>query len=256
MDSFDSSKGTYAATKQSSAGNIGTNGNIRLDGSAKVNGTGSSPHTGTGNCNPNSLTALTASGEASVSGGIVTLLSPVLYSNPPVPDPTPPATNQNIAGTCGSIPGCTTLSGSKNVALAVGQYGNVSVSAGTTVHLQTGTYNFNNLSLSGNSALVLDSTPVTLNFAGQALGGNDSAVDLTGGSITNSSGKPKDFQILYAGAAAIKLVGGSGSYGVVYAPNAPITMSGGADWYGAVIGYTVSVGGDGDSLRSQPSVDN
>src|SRR2546425_11122839 len=54
-DSFDSSLGTYAATKQNSGSNIGANGNISLSGAAIVNGTASSPHTGTGACSNQSI---------------------------------------------------------------------------------------------------------------------------------------------------------------------------------------------------------
>jgi hypothetical protein len=40
-DSFDSSQGMYAATKQNNGGNIGTNGNISLRGAVEVHGTAS-----------------------------------------------------------------------------------------------------------------------------------------------------------------------------------------------------------------------
>src|SRR5689334_2556993 len=43
-DSFDSSQGTYAATRQNTGGNIGTNGNMRVSGNVRVDGTASSPH--------------------------------------------------------------------------------------------------------------------------------------------------------------------------------------------------------------------
>jgi hypothetical protein len=120
----------------------------------------------------------------------------------------------------------------------------VSVNGGTTIHLQAGRYNINTLTLTGNSEVIVDSTPVFLNFAGQGLSGTDTALDLTGGSITNQSGKPSGLQIVYGGTAAIKLSGGSGSYGLVYAPNAIVVLGGGADWYGAIIASTVNDGGN------------
>jgi RHS repeat-associated protein len=243
-DSFDSSQGTYAATKQSNGGNIGTNGNIQVSGNVKVNGTASSPKSGTGQCSNQSLTALTSSGKASISEGLVLLATSVTYAAPPLPNPLPFNSPQNISGACSGISSCTTLNGTKNLSLAPGQYGNVHVSGGTTVHLQAGTYNFNTLSLSGNSNLVVDSTPVNLSFAGQGLSGNDAAADLSGGSMTNPTGKPNGFQMLYAGKNAIKLSGGSGSYGLVYAPNADVVLSGGSDWYGAIIAFTLTDSGN------------
>ena len=97
-DSFDSSQGTYAATKQDSAGNIGTNGNTNLSGGAIVNGTASSPHAGSGVCSNQSFTGLTTSGGASVTGGLVVLTAPITYANPPAPNPLPPTTSQAISG--------------------------------------------------------------------------------------------------------------------------------------------------------------
>ena len=47
-DSWNSSSGTYAATKQSSGGNVGTNGNINLSGGATIHGTFSGLNVGNG----------------------------------------------------------------------------------------------------------------------------------------------------------------------------------------------------------------
>jgi hypothetical protein len=162
------------------------------------------------------------------------------YGSPAAPSPAPPTSGQNITGACGNISGCSPLSGSKNLSLAPGSYGTLSVSGDTTVHLQAGTYNINSLSLSGKSDLVVDSTPVLLNFAGQGLSGNDTALDLTGGTITNAAGKPSGLEIIYGGTAAVKVSGGPDSYGLVYAPNANVVLDGGADWYGAIIASTVT----------------
>ena len=90
-DSFDSSLGSYAATKQNSGGNIGANGNISLSGAATVNGTASSPHAGTAACNNQSITGLTTIEGALVTGGMVILAGPVVYATPPAPIPLPPA---------------------------------------------------------------------------------------------------------------------------------------------------------------------
>ena len=114
------------------------------------------------------------------------------------------------------------------------------ISGGTTIHLRTGTYNMNRLVLSGQSKLVIDSTPVLLNVAGQRLGNKDAAVDWSGGGVVNTVGLPGGFQIVYAGGSAIQLSGGTGNYGVVYAPNSAITLTGGSEWFGALVGSTIS----------------
>jgi hypothetical protein len=247
-DSFDSTMGTYAATKLNSSGNVGSNGNVSTNGSTTaVNGTAATapPYSGNGNCTGGSKTGLTSTNGSTVSGGLLALSSTVSFAAPAAPSPAPPTTNQtlNSSADCAGISGCTTISGSV-FALAPGQYGNLSISAGNTVHLSQGVYNINSINLSGNSSLIIDSGSVVLNVDGAGLSGGNKAVDLTGGTVSNTAnGKPSDFQIMYAGTAGVSLSGGSGSYGVVYAPNAPISLTGGSDWFGSIIGNTVADNG-------------
>ena len=226
-DSFNSSAGTYAATVQTSGGDIGTNGNVTINGStSKVEGTLSSPDSGTGACGGGTTTALTATSSGQVTGGVVLLSQAITYANPPAPIPTPPTTTMSISGNCGTVPTCTNL-GVKSVALAPGQYGNLATSGGTTVHLSAGTYNINSLVLNGNSPLTVDSGPVIINVAGTSAPGG-TAIDLSGGTVVNSTSAPANFQIYYGGSAIVTLSGGVASFEVVYAPNAPVTISGGA----------------------------
>jgi Tfp pilus assembly protein PilX len=242
-DSYNSSAGTYATTVQTSGGNVGTNGNMTINGStSQVKGTLSSADSGTGACGGGTTTALTASSPGQVTGGVVSLSHTITYANPPAPSPTPPTTTMSLSGNCGTVPTCTDLA-AKSVALAPGQYGNLSASGGTAVHLSAGTYNINSLGLVGNSPLFVDSGPVIINVAGTSAPGG-TAINLSGGAVINSGGTPANFQIYYGGSANVTLSGGTASFGVVYAPNAPITITGGADWYGSVIGSTTTdVGG-------------
>ena len=234
VDSFDGS---------TNAGNVGTNGNVTLSGNPVINGAVYSPVVGTGNCSSKTMTGLSLSGKAQMTGGLKTLSAPVSYPLPPAPNPAPPTTNQNISGSCGSISGCTP-GGSKSVSLAPGQYGNLNVSGGTTVHVKTGTYNVNSLTLTGNSILYLDSWPVVINLAGASLNSSSPAMDLSGGSIVNPSGITSTLQFYYAGSSSIKLSGGAGSYALVYAPNAAINVSGGSHFYGSMIGSTINSSGN------------
>jgi len=129
------------------------------------------------------------------------------------------------------------------VSLAPGQYGNLSISGGTTAHVSTGTYNINTLTLSGNSILYVDSGPVVVNLAGASLSGSNPAMDASGGSIQNPTGKPSNLQFTYAGSRGLTLSGGSWSYATVYAPNALVNMSGGSDFFGSIIGSAVTASG-------------
>ena len=176
-------------------------------------------------------------------GGLQALSGPVAYPAPSTPNPAPPTTMQNMAGSCGTISGCTN-SGTKNVILAPGQYGNLSASGGTTVHVTMGTYNLNSLTLSGNSTLVVDAGgPVVFNIAGKSITGGNAVLDLSGGVMSNASGMASNLQFYYAGFQPIKLSGGTGSYAVVYAPNAAINVSGGSHFYGDMVGSTINNSG-------------
>jgi len=228
-----------------SSGNVGANGNVTLSGNPVVNGAVYSPIGGTGNCSTKTMTGLSTSGKAQATGGLQMLSGALTYPLPPAPNPAPPTTTQNISGSCGSISGCIN-NGSKNVILAPGQYGNLSISGGTTVNVSGGNYNINSLTLSGNSTLVVSSnaSPVVVNLAGKSLSGGNAVLDFSGGSMSNSSGMASNLQLYYAGSQPMKLSGGAGSYAVVYAPNAPINISGGSHFYGSIIGSTVNSSGN------------
>jgi hypothetical protein len=228
----------------SNSGNVATNGNATLSGNPVVNGAIYSPVAGSGNCSSKTMTGLSTSGKAQATGGLKALPGPVNYPLPPAPSPAPPTTTQNISGSCGTVSGCSSAGGSKSVNLAPGGYGNLSATGGTTLHLSAGTYNFNSLTLSGNSILYVDSGPVVINLAAASLSASGAALDLSGGSIVNPSGVTSNLQLYYAGSKACKVSGGTGSYAMVYAPNAAINISGGAHFYGSIIGSTINSSGN------------
>ena len=224
-DSFDSSQGTYASTKLDSNGNVGSNGNVTLSGSTtEVNGTISVLQPNVGTCS--AANDVTNSAGSGAYQAITQLPNPQVFPNPPAISPAPPTTNQNYTA---------------NTTLSPGDYGNVNMSGNKTLTLSPGTYNLNSLVLSGNSALQI-SPPgqVIINIEGT---GASKAVDLSGGTITNTTDVPFNLQINYAGSQPIDLSGGSGSYAVVYAPNSPITISGGGAWYGAILGKSFTDSG-------------
>jgi Tfp pilus assembly protein PilX len=224
-------------------GNVGTNGNLATNGNpTTINGTLSTPRTGVGTCSSGNVTAWTSS-SGHVTGGLVELPQTVVYPTPTVPaagtlDITSNASCPSVANM--TLAGGTCLSGSVMTlapAIAGGTMNlhTLSLTGNKDLHLGTGIYNIDSLSETGNTALVLDSTPVILNVTGS---GGGTVVSLTGGGLTNTAGafNPLSFQIVYAGTGTISLKGGAASVGLLYAPNAAFSFAGNTDWYGAVIG--------------------
>jgi Tfp pilus assembly protein PilX len=251
-DSYDSRLGTYAATQANSGGNLGSNGNISLGGtSTVVHGDVETPKTGTGNCVSGSVDALSTTGGATATAGVVNLPAPVPYPLYPAPSPAPPTTTQSISGgggsLCGSggsaIAGCTQTAAGQ-IDFAPGSYGNVSIN-GEILRLSAGTYTMNSLSLAGSAVLQIMSGPVILQLAGNSLdGGSPKVLDFGGSSqLLNTTSASENFQVIYSGTADIRLRGGTSAYGVIYAPASNVSYGGGTDWYGAVIGKTVDDGG-------------
>lgn len=247
-DSYNSNAGTYSATHQDLNGDIGTNGNISIDSMAFVHGNGSSPFSTSGDCSSGSKTGM--SGDGFLGFNIAGMLTgpSVTVPTPAAPSSDPPTTTQQTTGDCGSpsISGCSVLSGTKNLAFATGNYGNLTIDNGTTVHLSAGVYNINSLTITGGSRVVIDSGPVIFNIAGKDItDGTTPVFTLNGGSeIYNAAGHPSNAQIVYAKSQPISLAGGASTYGVVYAPKAPLTISGGAAWYGSLIANTITNGTD------------
>jgi hypothetical protein len=148
------------------------------------------------------------------------------------------------------------------VNIAPGTYGNLDLRAGVNAHFSAGTYVVNSIQLNGNATLHIDSGPVILNIAGcNSISGSNCATylgiagDFSGGSISNASLNPTNFQILYAGTGEIRMRGGAAASALVYAPNATVDLSGGGSFYGAIIGYSVEVSG-GATLHYDRNLQN
>jgi hypothetical protein len=168
----------------------------------------------------------------------------MIFPTPTLLSSAPPTIAQNISNSCPSgMNGCAN-NGTKNVNLARGTYGSVSVNGGTTVNLAPGTYTFNALTLTGGSMLVVTSGPVVINIAGGSLNANASALDLSGGSVVNATGTASNVQINYPGSNPIKLSGGTQTYAFIYAPNAAVNLSGGSHFYGSIVGNTINSSGN------------
>ena len=223
-DSYDSSSMTMSGghpVTQAIDGNVGTNGNLTEGGGSVVNGSLSTPRTGVGHCSSGAVDGLTENGNATVTGGMVQLPQAVSFVSPALPNPLPPTTSNSY---------------NSNTTLAPGTFGDITVTAGATLHLSAGTYNINSITLVGNSTVVIDSGPVVMNVVGT---GQGTPVDFSGGSVSNPSFIPKNLQIQYAGTGGIKITGGASTALMVYAPNAAASLVGGAGVYGSIMAATI-----------------
>jgi hypothetical protein len=250
-DSYNSSNMTFANGKPvttPAGGNVGTNGNLTEGGGSIVNGTLSTPRTGVGHCSSGAVDALTQNGNSQVTGGLVQLPQAVTYPTPAPPNPAPPTGNVNITagancattGWAGSV-----CSGTGGVLTIDPQNGNpvyaadLKLTAGATLKLKSGVYNFNSISLQGGSNLVIDPDegPVVVNITGA---GQTNPVDFSGGSVSNPTYIPKNFQLLYGGTDGVKVSGGAATALMVFAPNASVSLTGGSGVYGSVLGKTIA----------------
>jgi Tfp pilus assembly protein PilX len=228
-DGWDSAHGgTYATTKNNTEGSVGSNGNVSMSGGVQVGGNLGASNTTVGAC-PDGITS---SGGAGLVAGqnppnqYQAVSPPLVIPTPPAPNPAPPVGNVTIHGNTSMVPGT---------------YGDLKLSGGAVLTLSPGVYNLNSISLSGNSTVnISPAGQVTLNIAGS---GAANAVDFSGGSVSNNTGVPNNFQVNYAGTGGVSVSGGSGSYIVVDAPNAAVKLTGNSDIFGAVVGKTIQNSG-------------
>ena len=182
-DSYDSTTyqdpmGTHPPPSVSNSnGDMGTNGNLKETGNTTIlNGKLYTPRSGVGTCSSGNVNALTQSGGATVTDGLVQLPQAWLPPAPAIiaPNPLPPTTNLNITDqwTCSDLasylPNGATCSGSAgNLKVspngAIISWGNVSVGNQTTLTLYSGTYNLNSLSVSQNTTYLNIGDPTGTN---------------------------------------------------------------------------------------------
>jgi hypothetical protein len=215
-DSFDSSQGTYAATKQNSNGNLGTNGNLLNESSLILNGSLSTPSgSSVGPCPP--LTA--ASGNPITPADGFQNIASATYPAPPIPS----TTTDNFTMPADIPPGT---------------YGNATGCSGT-YHFSAGTYNFNSMDCTSVTTFVVDSGPVILNVGG--IGSSGNALNFQSGISINDGGKPSNFQILYSGSAGLNIQSEANPVSaVIYAPNAHLDFQSTGDFFGAMVVKTVT----------------
>jgi len=214
LDSYDSSLGTYAATRSETEGNAGTNGAqagaVTLEMNATVGGT---IEVGPGG------TSASLDADPASYGGWSVRSEP--WTLPPVTIPaTGPSGGDLVNPAQPPIPG---------------RYGRVRVTSGV-LRLQAGTYVFDSLTMTGQSLLQVDgATTIYITGAG---GGS---LDLSGGSVTND-GPPRNLTLKVGpGVTSEVVVTGSASAAFgLYAPTADIRVAGGSDIFGSLVGRSVT----------------
>ena len=229
VDGYNSSVGTYAATKSASLGDVGTNGgavaegtSTSIGGNVYVPAIGSATPPGPGTC-PGDDFSITGSPHY---GGLV---QSTVQSLPTISIPANTATTTVSSGT-----------------IVPGNYGTLSVGSHGTVTLTApGTYNFKciNVGSWGTVTTSPASAKVTINVSGSGCASapitfNSHAV------ISNSSGISSNIQINVpligtAGSAAITVTGGPQMYCILNAPYASVSVQGGSDFYGTIMAYTI-----------------
>src|SRR5206468_3185904 len=117
--------------------------------------------TGTGNCVSGSEDAWSNSSGASITGGLVQLSQPVSYATPAAPANPGTVDFALSKNGCdhGGPPGCTAAAATgaylAGATLVPGNYQDVTMGGGGTLHLSAGTYIFNSLALKGGARLAV-----------------------------------------------------------------------------------------------------
>jgi hypothetical protein len=220
-DSFNSDDGSYNPITAGNKGHVCSNDNIQMSGSSAIGG---DAHPGVGK-------TVNSSSSIGVLGDIEPLTEPLTF--PPV-DPGDASTNNNNLSIPPSDGGNDPLGGD-------GKFG---LSGGDHVALAPGIYYFNELTLSGGSSVTI--TGPTVIYV-------ENKVNISGGSIANTSQIPANLQI-YGMGGDVNISGNSDLYAAVYAPSAKVTRSGDSDFFGMVVGRELTLSGSG-GIHADESLD-
>ena len=241
--------GTYASTKTSTGGDIGSNGGVAV-GNGNIGGLVGviqAPPAGSGPCaapfsiGPNGTdVGPNCPGASCVPNSPTYLPAPYTFPVPPAPSPLPPNKTYNP-------PNC---AGGKKAGLCMvpGTYGNISITG--TLTMAPGTYNINSLSMTGNAQIVVNPPgALTFNVGGcgdatcSAANALANPLAIAGNGITDDA-NPNDFTINYAGAGTISIAGNGNVTAILNSPNATITQQGNGNWYGSILGSQITLGGN------------
>jgi len=214
-DSYNSNYGPYNAQAGGTNASVCSNGDITLSGQATVRGNATA--------GPNSQ--VNQSGQTTVTGTAGSAIAPF-----PVP-----AVNVGNAATVNDNGSIGITSANKNPLSSSNDF---SISGQETITLNSGTYYFKSVSMSGGSAVNINanSGPVIIYVTDQ--------LSVSGQGFLNQSSTPANLRIFVTG-SSVNYSGNSDFYGVLLAPDAQVNISGAAHYYGTVTGDEVVVSGQG-----------
>ena len=231
VDSYDSSAGTYASQAvNESSGDTYANSDAKLSSNASID---AGPNAVVrGDLRPGPDGVLTIHRRTFISGSTDALDEPFPLPDPPV-EAFRDAYDNNMNGTW-SVSGKVNYNESDR---------SLSLQAHSTLTLQPGVYFFSSISVAGGATIVV-SDKTTIFVVGD--------IKFSGGSVTNETRRPKDFEIIahpYAIPSSytppenpeFKLSGGAATSMVLYAPAYSVFISGQAEIQGAVVGDNVTL---------------
>ncbi len=226
IDSFDSKLGSNSRGDEANvATNSTTPGSIDIDGGAWINGTISvGPGGAVGPARPSQPTRSSSNvvwkNWSTWSLEESNLQRPLEY--PPVQAPTPGSGTRSV--------------GWQGATLQPGTYGHLEVSGGGKVVLGSGSYTFRSITVTGGGSLAFEGTDPATIFVTESL-------DLSNGTTSNTSQRPKNMLFMLADGVHAKIRGGTHAYMVIYGPGATIDMAGGNHLYGALVAKDLKITG-------------
>jgi hypothetical protein len=220
-DAWNSSNGTYAATKTCDDADIGTNSSA--SGAAYIQ-SNSTMICGDAFSGAGSNPSLVITGNGNIGGAVA-----AQSTNQALPNVTVPILTAGSPFSQSTTNANTSLAPNRS-------YGAISCKNGSLT-LSAGTYVVQSLSLTANCELKLSSGPIAFYFT--------STLDMQAGVIANATSVPANL-VFYGGPAAstVSMQGGVASFYAVYAPTAACSLQGNVDMYGAIVCDDVHVQGN------------
>jgi hypothetical protein len=213
VDSYNSTQGAYDPATAGQEGDIVSDGTISIGGSSLIRGDVRGQTVSTG-------------GAATVSGSISPQRRSVDFPSVDISEIV--GTNDNE-----SLP---LYRRGNQLVSPLDANRNFSLTGGVEYLIPPGDYYFNDLTLSGQSSLLVTG-PTTIYLTGD--------LDTSGGNVINSSLDPNQLRILMTGGTAV--VNASVDwYGLLYAPDSEVIVKGSGEVFGAIVGETVELSGTGD----------
>ncbi len=235
-DGYDSRLGSYAATKDLMAGDVGTSGKGTINGNVKIGGDLNIYTTGAGSAS--------ATGNALVKGNVNTNGSSSGFTEGSNTGTGLPASEQSESLNTNLNAAAPTFPSAPTAPAGATNMGAVSISGNSTQTI-VGPKDVivSSLQVSGNGKLIINSSAGPVNIYVQGASGA-TPISISGNGISNN-GVPTGLRMFYNGNGATSLSGNADFKGMIYAPNSNMTVSGNAESYGSLVGQKITLSGNG-----------